>query len=149
MINFTLKKFHDLSLDELYKLMVLRQEVFVVEQDCVYLDADNKDQSSWHLLGSDQDSDLVAYLRILPKNISYKEYPSLGRIVTANKVRRNGAGKMLMTEALRYTDELFPNQSIKISAQTYLLRFYNSFGFEAIGAEYLEDGIPHTAMIRK
>jgi ElaA protein len=149
MINFSLKSFSELSLEELYAIMILRQEVFVVEQDCVYLDADNKDQNSWHLLGENEDGELVAYLRILPKGVSYESYPSIGRIVTSSKVRRQGAGKALLAESLKHADRLYPGANIKISAQTYLLRFYRSFGFEPTGEEYLEDGIPHMAMVRR
>lgn len=149
MINFTLKAFAELSLDELYATMVLRQEVFAVEQDCVYLDADDKDQMSWHLLGKDEDGDLVAYLRILPKGTTYENYPSLGRIVTSSKVRRKGVGKLLVTEGLRHAENLFPKTAIKISAQTYLLKFYQSFDFAPVGEGYLEDGIPHIAMLKK
>jgi ElaA protein len=149
MINFKCKKFQELSLDELYALMVIRQEVFIVEQDCVYLDADNKDQGSWHLLGYEEPGVLVAYLRISPKGISYDNYPSMGRVLTSKKVRRKGAGKELIAQALIETDRFFPGEAIKISAQKYLLHFYQSFGFETIGEEYLEDGIPHFAMIRK
>lgn len=148
MINFSLKPFYELSLDELYDAMVLRQEVFSVEQDCVYLDADNKDQESWHLLGKNDKGALVAYLRILPKGLSYEKYPSIGRVVTSEKVRKQGAGKALLGAAIQETNILFPGADIKISAQTYLLRFYKSFGFEPRGEEYLEDGIPHMAMIR-
>ena len=149
MIRFVCKLFQELSLEELYAAMVLRQEVFVVEQDCVYLDADDKDQTSWHLLGFDEFGNLVAYLRILPKGVSYDNYPSIGRVVTSEKVRRKGAGKELMEKALIEANKLFPEEIIKISAQKYLLDFYNSFGFEVIGEEYLEDGIPHFAMLRK
>lgn len=149
MIRFECKAFQELALDELYATMVLRQEVFVVEQDCVYLDADGKDQAGWHLMGWDEAGELVAYLRILPEGISYPGYVSIGRVVTSEKVRREGTGKLLMTVALEKAALLFPALSIKISAQVYLLRFYNSFGFEAVGEEYLEDGIPHIAMVRR
>ncbi len=148
MINFSLKSFTELTLEELYDAMVLRQEVFAVEQDCVYLDADNKDQDAWHLLGKNEKGALVAYLRILPKGLSYKQYPSIGRVVTSAKVRKQGAGKALLAAAIQEANTLFPGMDIKISAQTYLLRFYKSFGFEPTGEEYLEDGIPHMAMIR-
>ncbi len=149
MIQFKCKKFQELSLEELYATMVLRQEVFVVEQDCVYLDADNKDQDSWHLMGFDETESLVAYLRLIPKGLSYEKYPSFGRVVTSEKVRRGGAGKALMNAALKEAEKYFPNQTIKISAQVYLIRFYQSFGFEPIGEHYLEDGIPHVAMLRE
>ncbi len=148
MITFKCKTFQELSIDELYAMMVLRQEVFVVEQNCVYTDADNRDQASWHLLGTDTNGELVAYLRILPKGLSYKEYPSIGRVATSNKIRKQGIGRVLMEEALIHTDRLFPKERIKISAQVYIVSFYNSLGFESVGEAYLEDGIPHTGMIR-
>lgn len=147
MLIFTCKKFEALSLEELYATMVLRQEVFVVEQDCVYLDADGKDQAAWHLLGMQGDT-LGAYLRIIPKGISYGEYVSIGRVVTSEKVRGTGAGKALMRAALVEAEKHFPNQAIKISAQSHLTKFYQDFGFEPVGEGYLEDGIPHIAMIR-
>lgn len=149
MINFTCKAFKELSLDELYEIMVLRQEVFVVEQDCVYLDADGKDQGAWHLLGKAEDGSLVAYIRLLSKGVSYKEYPSISRVLTSEKVRGQGAGKALIVQSLREADRLFPGETIKISAQVYITHLYQSFGFERTGDEYLEDGIPHIAMLRK
>lgn len=149
MIRFICKTFQELSNEELYASMVLRQEVFVLEQNCPYLDADGKDQDAWHLLGFDTKGSLIAYLRILPKGISYENYPSIGRVVTSQSIRRNGAGKALMLRALEETDRLFPGEALKISAQVYLLRFYSDLGFQAVGEEYLEDGIPHIAMIRK
>ena len=91
----------------------------------------------------------MAYLRILAKGVSYEKYPSLGRVVTSSKVRKSGAGKKLMHQALIEIEKLFPGEAIKISAQTYLLKFYQSFDFEPVGEEYLEDGIPHIGMIRK
>jgi len=148
MINFTCKAFEELSLDELYALMVLRQEVFVVEQDCVYLDADGKDQKAWHLLGKEADGFLAAYVRILSKGVSYEKYPSIGRVVTTEKSRKQGVGRALMKQALVETARLFPGETIKISAQVYLIRFYKSFGFEPVGEEYLEDGIPHIGMLK-
>lgn len=149
MIKFDCKKFEELSLEELYKIIELRQEVFVVEQNCVYQDLDNKDQDSWHLMGWNDEKQLVAYLRLMPEGLSYADHASIGRVVTAQKVRKQGAGKELMKRALEVAEKLFPKCTLKISAQVYLLKFYNSFGFEAVGAEYLEDGIPHIAMIRK
>jgi len=148
MVNYICKQFKDLSLEELYAMMVLRQEVFVVEQDCPYLDADGKDQVSWHLMGYEGEA-LVAYTRLVPADVSYEKYPSIGRVITAEKVRGRGIGIKLMQESIRHCETLFGKIPIKISAQVYLLRFYNSLGFERVGADYLEDGIPHLAMIRK
>lgn len=148
-IQFVCKKFYDLSLDELYEAMALRQDVFVVEQDCPYLDADGKDQPAWHLLGFNDQKQIIAYVRILEKGISYENYPSIGRVVTAQNTRGTGAGRLLMLEAIKCTNQLFPGEIVKISAQVYIKGFYESLGFETIGEEYLEDNIPHIAMVRK
>jgi ElaA protein len=147
--TFICKKFNDLSLHELYGILALRQEVFVVEQDCPYLDADDKDQHSWHLMGVDEKGKLVAYTRLLPKGISYEKYPSIGRVVTSPSARGGGIGRELMEQSLWWTEQLFPKEDIKISAQCYLEKFYKSLGFEIVGAEYLEDGIPHYPMLRQ
>ena len=148
MPKFTCKSFQGLSLEELYAIMQLRQEVFVVEQNCPYLDADDKDQDAWHLMGWNKDRKLIAYTRLLPKGIAYKDYVAIGRVVTSHSVRGSGAGKDLMQETINQANVLFEYPKIKISAQSYLVRFYESFGFESIGEEYLEDNIPHIAMIR-
>jgi len=147
MIVFKCLFFSQLSLEELYEIMALRQEVFVVEQDCPYLDADGKDKQAWHLLGYSQDQKLVAYTRLIDKGGSYKDYASIGRVVTSASVRKEGYGKLLMQESIRQTILLFNNPPIKISAQVYLDRFYRSLGFEPVGEGYLEDNIPHIAMI--
>ena len=149
MLHWNCKPFYELNLDELYAMMQLRQEVFVVEQDCAYLDADGLDQKAWHLMGWDDKKQLIAYSRLLPKGLSYSEYAAIGRVVTSNKVRGNGVGKQLMGETIKHIKQIFDTSTIKISAQCYLIRFYESFGFFSIGEEYLEDGIPHIAMIRK
>ena len=149
MLSFKCLPFNELTIDELYEVLRLRAEIFVVEQDCVYQDLDNKDQSGHHLLGYDDEGDLVAYTRLLPKGISYEEYPSIGRVITSMKVRRNGAGKILMEKSIEEIERLFGVRPIKIGAQVYLDRFYRSLGFVPVGEEYLEDGIPHVSMIRK
>jgi ElaA protein len=146
--RFVCKPFYQLSLDELYALMILRQEVFIVEQNCPYLDADGKDQQSHHFMMYDGDK-LIACTRLLPRGLSYPEYQSIGRVVTHADARGTGAGKVLMQESIRVCLELFGENAIKIGAQSYLLRFYASFGFVSTGEEYLEDGIPHTKMVRK
>ena len=138
--------FDELSLIELYQIMNLRQEVFIVEQDCPYLDADNKDQKAYHLLIQDND-ELIAYTRILPPGISYENYSSIGRVVNKKKLRNTGLGKKLMMESIVICKRLFPDYSIKISAQKYLEEFYKSLGFNPTGAYYLEDNIPHMGMI--
>ncbi|MCB9326551.1 MAG: GNAT family N-acetyltransferase [Lewinellaceae bacterium] len=146
-MNFQCLPFEQLSLGQLYKIMKLRQEVFVVEQNCPYLDADDKDQESFHLVSWDENGEALAYVRLLPKGLSYPEYASIGRVVTSAKIRRSGGGKQLMQEALLWAKKLFGDTPVKISAQSYLLSFYRNLGFEPIGEEYLEDDIPHRAMI--
>ena len=148
-MKFTCKQFDQLTLSELYDLMVLRQKVFVVEQNCPYLDADGKDRAAWHLTGRDEKGQLIAYARLLPKGVAYKEYPSLGRVVTAPGVRGRGVGRQLMEQTLQWMEKLFPNEDVKISAQCYLEKFYKNLGFQITGKQYLEDGIPHFPMILK
>lgn len=145
-IEWTLKKFSELTPYELYALLQLRNEVFVVEQNCVFQDADDKDQDSYHLLGY-MDKDLVAYTRLMPANIIYKE-PSIGRVVTSPSVRGSGAGKELMQQSINIAYDLFGIVPIKIGAQLYLKTFYQSFGFTQIGDGYIEDGIPHICMLK-
>jgi ElaA protein len=147
--RFVCKPFYGLSLDELYALMTIRQEVFIVEQNCPYLDADGKDQGSWHILMySNATNHLVGCTRLLPQGLSYPEYMSIGRVLNTSEVRGTGAGKALMLESVRQIQELFGPGKIKIGAQSYLVQFYGGFGFVSTGEEYLEDGIPHTKMIR-
>ncbi|MEQ1797654.1 MAG: GNAT family N-acetyltransferase [Lacibacter sp.] len=146
-LNWVLKTFDDLSPHELYTIMWLRNEVFVVEQNCVFQDADNKDQHSWHLMGWADDKQLMAYSRILPPGLAYVQ-PSIGRVVTNPAARKEGAGRELMKTAIEYCCKLFGEQDIKIGAQLYLLKFYSSLGFERTGEIYLEDGIEHVEMIR-
>ena len=147
MIRWQLKKFDELTPHELYAILQLRNEVFVVEQNCVFQDADNKDQLSYHLMGWSEEK-LIAYSRIIPAGVAY-EYVSIGRVVTSPEKRRNGTGKILMNEALNATINLFGNVSIKLGAQLYLKNFYESFGFVQSSDIYIEDGIPHIEMIRK
>lgn len=146
MINWLLKKFDDLTPDELYSILQLRNEVFVVEQNCVFQDADNKDQYSYHLMGWDGKK-LIAYSRIIPPGVVY-EFPSIGRVVTSPLARRNESGKTLMKESIKAIEKLFGDAAIKLGAQLYLKKFYESFGFLQSGEIYLEDGIQHIEMIR-
>lgn len=146
-MTFQYLAFNDLSLEMLYEIMRLRQEVFVVEQDCPYLDADGRDHDSYHLMGFSPAGELVAYVRLLPKGLTYEDYPSIGRVVVSSKIRGTGAGKVLMEEALREAYLLFGDTTIKISAQCYLIHFYENLGFKITGKEYLEDNIPHIGMV--
>jgi ElaA protein len=147
MINWKIKKFKELTVDELYAILQLRSEVFVVEQNCVYHDPDGKDQQAWHLMGI-EDSTLIAYTRILPPGISYDD-PSIGRVVTLSLKRRSGLGRELMKLSIIECEKLFGKTPITLSAQSYLIHFYESLGFSTIGDQYLEDGIPHIKMKRK
>jgi len=143
-LNWVFKRFDELSVAELYAIMKLRSEVFVVEQNCVYQDADGKDLQSMHLCGWDG-GNLAAYTRIIPPGISYAE-ASIGRVVTAPAYRKSGAGRKLMEESIKHTLHVFNCRSIKIGAQVYLTKFYQSLGFTQSSNEYLEDGIPHIEM---
>ena len=149
MLTFTCLPFNELSPHTLYEILALRQEVFVVEQNCPYQDCDGKDLESWHLMGRDTSGKLICYTRLLPEGLAYPHYTSIGRVVSSPSARGTGSGKVLMTESIQKCHQLFGNQPIKIGAQSYLLKFYESFGFQSTGEEYLEDGIPHTKMILK
>ena len=148
MIHYHCLFFDELTLIQLYEVMALRQTVFVVEQNCPYLDADGKDVDSWHLLGYDDHSGrLVAYTRLIPKGLTYADYASIGRVATAPDARGQGIGRRLMLESIRHARNRFGDSPIKISAQAYLLQFYQDLGFVPVGKEYLEDGIPHIGML--
>ena len=143
-LQWSQKKFADLSPYQLYAIMQLRNEVFVVEQNCVFQDADDKDQESHHLMGF-LDNKLVAYTRLVPPGLIYPEM-SIGRVITSGTVRRHGAGRELMKQSVDYCYHLFGNGPIKIGAQLYLKGFYESFGFCQTSDIYLEDGIEHIYM---
>lgn len=143
-MNWILKKFDELSTYELYAILRLRNEVFVVEQNCVYQDTDNNDQQCWHLMGW-KDELLAAYTRIIPPGI-LNDLPSIGRVVTSPAVRRTGLGKKLMKKSIETVEKLFGKTSILIGAQLYLKGFYESLGFRQSGSVYLEDGIEHIKM---
>jgi ElaA protein len=144
-LNWILKKFEELTPVELYSIMQLRNEVFVVEQNCVYQDADDKDRLSLHFCGWDAEK-LVAYTRIIPQGISYTE-ASIGRVVTSPAYRNTGAGRQLMKKSISLTFSRFNCTAIKIGAQVYLTKFYQSLGFVQSSEPYPEDGIPHIEMI--
>lgn len=143
------KHFKNLSTTELYQILQLRSEVFIVEQNCPFQDLDDKDIKCYHLMGFDTDSQKVmAYTRIVPAGVSYEE-ASIGRVVTSPLARGNGIGKQLMKNSIELLEELYGGISIKIGAQFYLKKYYESFGFQQIEEVYLEDGIEHILMIRK
>lgn len=139
------KPFEQLSPKELYAILQLRNEVFVVEQKCVFQDADDKDQFSWHFMGWNNDR-LVAYTRLVPAGISYTE-SSIGRVIVFPKMRKSGLGKELMKRSIEMIYILWNAQPIRIGAQLYLKKFYESFGFQQCSDIYLEDNIEHISMI--
>jgi ElaA protein len=145
MITIKTKHFNELNIYELYYLLQLRSEVFVVEQDCVYQDIDDKDQTALHVLGF-KGSKIVAYTRIFKPGDYFKE-ASIGRVVVAKNVRQHKYGYDIMKASIQVINDMFNENTIRISAQCYLQSFYNNLGFKAVGEEYLEDGIPHMAMI--
>ena len=138
--------FSELTAHELYELLRLRTQVFVVEQRCVFQDMDGKDQHARHLLGTDG-SELIAYARLFGPG-EYFEQASIGRVVTALDSRRTGAGRRLMSEAISAVERHWGSVPMRIGAQSYLERFYESFGFKRDGDDYIEDGIPHLYMTR-
>ncbi len=143
-------RFQDLKPEDLYEALRLRENVFVVEQQCAYADADGRDPAAWHLLGwaeGDGPRRLVAYARVFEPGIRYAE-GSVGRVVTAAEVRRTGVGRALMSEALSRLESLAPGQPIRLAAQRYLENFYSGFGFRTASAPYEEDGIIHVDMLR-
>ncbi len=143
-MKFTVKSFSELTINELYAILQLRSEVFVVEQECVYQDIDYKDQKSLHILGFKNDK-IVAYTRIF-KPGDYFKNASIGRVVVAAKERKYGYGHDLMKASIDAIDYFYRITEITISAQLYLKKFYETHGFKQIGEEYLEDGIPHIRM---
>ncbi|PZR25685.1 MAG: GNAT family N-acetyltransferase [Citrobacter freundii] len=147
MINWTLKKFEELTIIELYEILRLRTEVFVVEQNCVFQDMDNKDQQCYHLLGRKGDL-LAAYTRIVPTGIAYDDAPSIGRVVTSPQARGEGLGKELMKQSIKDLFRVYGESTIKIGAQLYLKKFYESLGFVQSSDIYDEDGIDHIEMTR-
>lgn len=146
-MKVAVKTFEELSNTELYQIMRLRSEVFVVEQDCIYQDLDNKDQKALHVLGV-KNQNVVAYTRVFMPGDYFKN-TSIGRVVVKKEERKFGYGKTIMEASLEEIDKRFPKSPIELSAQTYLVKFYNDLGFKASGEEYLEDDIPHIKMIKK
>ena len=140
------KSFEELTKSELYAILRLRVEVFVVEQDCPYQELDDWDQVARHFFIRNQSDAIIATLRVCPPDTRYAS-ASFGRVVVKEINRNEGLGKVLMTKALNWLRGNYANCSVQISAQTYLKKFYERFGFEQVGEGYLEDGIPHIGMI--
>ena len=147
MLTWQWTRFADLSVDDVYDMLALRSEIFVVEQDCVYLDPDGLDRRSWHLLGRGADGALLAYARVCEPGVKFAP-PSIGRVVVSASRRATGLGHALMAEALRRCDEAYPGQRNRIGAQAHLQGFYGRHGYAAVGDTYLEDGIVHVDMER-
>jgi len=145
--TYTLSSFEELSNTQLYEILRLRNEVFVVEQNCAYQDLDELDQTSLHLCHWVEDK-LIAYTRLLSPGADFQEASAIGRIITNASVRRKGFGRPIIWRSIEECENRWPKASIKIHAQSYLLDFYREFGFEPYGEEFLEDGLPHYFMER-
>jgi ElaA protein len=146
-MQWIVKTFEELTTTELYSLLRLRSEVFIVEQVCAFQDLDDSDQLGVHVMGYDADQELVAYTRLFGPGIKY-DMASIGRVVTSKKVRGSGAGRELMEYSIAMVEVRFGKVPIKIGAQQYLQKFYTSLGFVQSSEMYMEDGIPHIEMIR-
>lgn len=144
-MNWKLKSFHELSTHELYGILQVRTKVFVVEQECPYLEVDGKDVHAYHLY-KEENGEMVAYARLLPAGVSYKE-PSIGRVLVKDDYRGKGLASELVRRGLDFIHDELGERTVKIQAQEYLREFYGSFGFRAITETYLDDGIPHIDMI--
>lgn len=149
-IEWDIKSFKALDTDDLYELLKLRVDVFVVEQNCPYPEIDGKDRhpETRHLIGKNTDGKILAYLRVLPPGLSFKQV-SIGRVVVDKNSRGQGISNVMVKKALDLIDRIWPEESIQIGAQVYLMSFYQALGFKAVSENYLEDGILHIDMIRK
>ncbi len=145
-MKWIIKTFDKLDTKELYVILQLRAEVFVVEQDCPYQDVDNKDMDSYHVMGFDSEH-LAAYTRIVKPGISYSEM-AIGRVVVSPKNRGERLGVQVMKQSIAFVEGELGHQAIRLSAQSHLQKFYSDLGFQFTGKEYLEDGIPHVEMLR-
>ena len=147
-MNWQWSRFNELSLDDLYQILQVRQAVFAVEQDCVYQDCDGADPECWHLIGWNQDKHSIdAYLRVVPAGIKYPEI-AIGRVLTSEQARGKNYGYRLMREGIDRITAQWPGTDIRISAQAHLQKFYASQGFVTVSDPYDEDGIPHVEMLR-
>tara|TARA_B110001450_G_C17635314_1_gene486938 strand:- start:1162 stop:1602 length:441 start_codon:yes stop_codon:yes gene_type:complete len=146
-MNVVIKKFNDLSPLELYEILQLRSEVFVVEQDCVYQDIDGNDQKALHIIGTVENK-IIAYTRCFRPGDYFKE-ASIGRVVVKESQRNFKRGNQIMNNSIKAINDHYKTKIIKISAQCYLNKFYTNLQFKPIGEKYLEDGIPHVAMLKE
>ena len=145
-IDWTCKPFGELTGVEMYRILQLRSNVFVVEQDCVYQDCDNNDQPALHLMGWDGDT-LAVYSRILPVGIAYPDSASIGRVIVAHNYRKSGLGALLMIKSMENLIKFLGEVPVEILAQHYLLNFYHGLGYQESGGIFGVDGIPHINMI--
>ncbi|MEE4239908.1 MAG: GNAT family N-acetyltransferase [Desulfopila sp.] len=146
-IHWRWQPFADISGREMHEILAVRQEVFVVEQQCVYRDADELDLAARHLTGQTVDGRIVAYARLIAPGAHFAE-PSIGRVLTRMDIRRRGIARRVVSLAIDECNRVYPAHDIRIGAQLYLKKFYVSFGFFQVGSEYTEDGIEHIEMIR-
>jgi len=146
-ILWTILHFNDLSTQQLFDLLKLRTEVFVVEQNCPYQEVDDKDLSAYHVMGYSNKKELIAIARILPKGISYPEI-SIGRVAVKQSYRNIGLAHELNERSIRFIENRLLATSIRLSAQSHLQSFYEKHRFKVVSEEYLEDGIPHVEMLR-
>jgi ElaA protein len=146
-LNYEIKHFNELNTLELYEILKERIAVFIIEQNCPYQDCDSNDLDAFHIMGRDEKNKVQAYCRLLKKGVSYQDYASIGRVITSIDYRGKGEGKRLMQFAIEEMKKNFSNNKVKISAQCYAIPFYESLGFTVVGAEYLEDDIPHVGMV--
>ena len=144
-MNTVIKNFSELSTEEIYNILKLRSEVFVVEQNCVYQDIDEKDQKATHLF-IEKNNEIIAYTRIFKKGDYYEENPSIGRVVVSKKERGKNLGKEIMLNSIEFIKKELEGRKIELSAQKYLDKFYTDLDFYSEGEDYLEDGIPHQRM---
>ena len=146
-MHYTIKKFGELTNTELYKILQLRQDIFIIEQTCIFPDIDDKDEDAYHLIALDNGK-IIGCLRILGRGISFEEV-SIGRVALSADMRGRGIAKEMMKYALSFIENELGEKHIRISAQSYVIPFYASLGFEVVSEEYLEDDIPHAEMFCK
>lgn len=146
-MGWELKKFDELSIEEIYEILKLRNEVFIVEQKCAYQDCDGKDKQAYHLFLTNN-GEIASYLRILNKGVSYNEV-SIGRVLVNTKYRKRNLARETMVRAIKFIQEELYETEIRIEAQAYLIEFYKSLGFKEVSEVFLEDNIPHIEMLYK
>ncbi len=146
-IKFQCLSFDELNTKQLYELLKLRQDVFIIEQQCIYPELDGEDYNHWHLLATETET-VAGYLRIIPADFHSSGCVAIGRVVTRASFRGQGLASKMMQQALEFCQNQFPGQLLFLSAQQQLLDFYKGFGFSAVSDVYLEDGIPHVDMKR-